>query len=78
MGYLNGRIAILKLKDADGDEPEMFELRYEDPEKADKPGYMFGNKYLNEEQLREALTSVGATEADLTRIITECRTNFKR
>ena len=76
MGRLGGQLAILKVKD--GEEGERFQIRFEDPAKALKPGYMWSDSgVMTEDELRDALTTVGATLADLARILAEARANYK-
>lgn len=76
MGMLGKSIGIQKVQDSgDG---ERFQIRFEDPANAHKAGYMFSTSpLLTEEELKDALTNVGATAADLTRILAEARENFK-
>jgi hypothetical protein len=77
MGRLNGKLGIRKIKDHPKT-GELFELQYEDPEKVHQSGYSHGSKFLNEDQLCAALTSVGATEMDLERILTEARVTYSK
>jgi hypothetical protein len=75
MGVLGGRLGIQKVKD--GEEGERFQIRFEDPANADRAGYIFStSSLLSEEELRDALTRVSATPADLTRILAEARANY--
>lgn len=77
MGMLGKSIAIEKVQhDENG---ERFVVRYEDAEKASRPGYTWTQSDpLTEDQLRERLTDADATPADLQRILAETRLNFKK
>jgi hypothetical protein len=74
MSYLNNQWGVAKVKD--GDDGEVFELRYEKPEFVGRTGYMWSTKYLNEDQLRETLAVGGASAIDVARIFEEARASF--
>ena len=75
MGMLGGQLGIEKVKD--DDDGERFQIRYEDPANAQRAGYMFSTSgLLTEEELKVALTMVGATAADLVRILAESRATY--
>jgi hypothetical protein len=62
----------------DAGDGERFQIRFEDPANAHKAGYVWSTSpLLTEEELKDALTNVGATPADLARILAEARANFK-
>jgi hypothetical protein len=75
MGMLGNTVAVrIEKRGDDGPDGDRFSFLYEDPAKAHRAGYTMSSKHgLTETQVREILSALGATEAEMVRILSEAR-----